>query len=141
MAGGIPVRAISWHDRASTLGPAMIRFAIIALVLAVFSGSATAADMHFYMKNRQDHGVAVELFSQDRDKVWPGDDKVYFLDAREKKAVPVTCEAGERICYGAWINGNDRISFGVGPDNDQPPCQYCCFLCVEKSTQDISISK
>jgi hypothetical protein len=116
----------------------MIRFAFLALV---FANPAFAADMNFYMKNQQDRGVAVELFSHDRDAVWPGDDKVYFLDSREKKSVPISCEAGERICYGAWINGDDSVFFGVGPDNDQPPCEYCCFLCVEKSTQVISITK
>jgi hypothetical protein len=116
----------------------MIRFAFLALV---FANPAFAADMNFYMKNQQDRGVAVDLFSHDRDAVWPGDDKVYFLDSREKKSVPISCEAGERICYGAWINGDDSIFFGVGPDNDQPPCEYCCFLCVEKSTQVISITK
>jgi hypothetical protein len=107
----------------------MIRFAIIALVLAT---PVHAADMNVYIKNQQDRGVAVELSSRDREAVWPGGDKVYFLDAREKKSVPISCEAGERICYGAWVNG---------PDRDQPPCEYCCFLCVEKSTQVVSVSK
>ncbi len=120
----------------------MIRLAVIALVLAAYAApSAYAADMHFYLKNRRNHAVAVELFGQDRDKVWPGDDKVYFLDAHEKKSVPISCVAGERICYGAWKFGDDSVLFGVGPDNDQQPCEYCCFLCVEKSMQDISISK
>ena len=32
--------------------------------------------------------------------------------------MPISCEAGERICYGAWVNGNDGISFGVGPDRE-----------------------
>jgi len=116
----------------------MIRFAIIALVLAT---PVHAADMNVYIKNQQDRGVAVELSSRDREAVWPGGDKVYFLDAREKKSVPISCEAGERICYGAWVNGDDRMSFGVGPDRDQPPCEYCCFLCVEKSTQVVSVTK
>jgi hypothetical protein len=120
----------------------MIRFAVIALVLGAYAvPGARAADMNFYLKNRRDHAVAVELFSQDRDMVWPGGAQAYFLDSREKKSVPVSCEAGERICYGAWKAGDDGVVFGVGPDNDQPPCEYCCFLCVEKSSQDISISK
>lgn len=124
----------------------MIRFAIIAMVFSSVLAMpahvlpAQADEMNFYLKNQQDRGVAVELFSQDRDAVWPGGNKVYFLEAREKKSVPVSCQAGERICYGAWINGDDSIFFGVGPDNDQPPCEYCCFLCVAKSTQVISIT-
>jgi len=120
----------------------MIRFAVIALVLAAYAAPAAhAADMHFYLKNRRHHSVAAVLFAQDRDKVWPDDNQAYLLDPGEKKSVPVSCFAGERICYGAWKVGDDSVLFGVGPDNDQPPCQYCCFLCVEKSTQDVSISK
>ena len=120
----------------------MIRFAVIALVLAAYAvPGARAADMHFYLKNRRDHAVAVGLFGQDRQKVWPGGGQAYFLDAREKKSVPVSCVAGERICFGAWKVGDDGVVFGVGPDNDRPPCEYCCFLCVEKSSRDISISK
>jgi hypothetical protein len=125
----------------------MTRFSALSLAAAVLAlaapaiAPAFAADMNFYMKNQQDRGVAVVLFGQDRDVEWPGGDKAYFLDGREKKSVPVTCEAGERICYGAWINGDDTRFFGVGPDNDQPPCEYCCVICVAKSTKVISISK
>ncbi|HEY4192457.1 MAG TPA: hypothetical protein VGM46_07400 [Mesorhizobium sp.] len=122
--------------------PGSVPTILLGLLLAVgLAAPSFAAEMNFYMKNQQDRGVAVELFSQSRSKVWPGGDKVYFLDSREKKSVPVTCEEGERICYGAWVNGDDTISFGVGPDNDKPPCEYCCFTCAPKSTQVISITK
>lgn len=121
----------------------MIRFSALSLVAVIlaFAAPAFADDMNFYMKNQQSRSVAVELHSQDRKAVWPGGNKVYFLDAKEKKSVKVTCQAGERICYGAWINGDDSQIFGVGPDKDQPPCEYCCFICKDKSTQVISVRK
>ena len=120
----------------------MTRFsAFLLAMLVVLSVPALGADMTFFMKNRQDRGVAVELFSQDRAISWPGGNKVYFLDVGERKSMTVSCQEGERICYGAWVNGDDSRWFGVGPDNDQPPCTYCCFICVGQTTATISVSK
>ncbi len=84
--------------------------------------------------------VALELFSRDRDTVWPGGDKVFLIDPRARKSVPIACNQGERLCWGAWVNGNDRLSAGVGPDNDQP-CDTCCFICVEHSTETIDLTE
>ncbi len=99
-----------------------------------------AADMSLYVKNQRSDGVALELFSRDRDTVWPGGDKVFLLDSRARKSVPISCNQGERLCWGAWVNGNDRLSAGVGPDNDQP-CDTCCFICVEHSTETIDLAE
>src|SRR5882672_8426232 len=112
---------------------AMIRLALIALLLAT---PAHAAEMAFFVKNLRQQSVAVELFSHDRETVWPGDDKVFMIEPHSQKSVPISCNAGENICYGAWVNGQDNISAGVGPDNDQP-CDTCCFICVEKTTETI----
>jgi hypothetical protein len=114
---------------------AMIRLAFVALLLAT---PAHAADMAFFVKNQRSHAVAVELFSHDRDMVWPGDDQVFLIEPGSQKSVPISCNAGENICYGAWVSGNDSISAGVGPDNDQP-CDTCCFICVAKSTETIDL--
>ena len=76
--------------------------------------------------------------SRDRDQVWPGGDQVYLLEKGEAKSVPVSCNAGENICYGAWVAGDDRIAWGVGPDNDHP-CNDCCYICAEKTTAEIRI--
>lgn len=99
-----------------------------------------AADMSLYVRNQRSDGVALELFSRDRDTVWPGGDKVFLIDPRARKSVPISCNQGERLCWGAWVNGNDKLSAGVGPDNDQP-CDTCCFVCVEHSTETIDLTE
>ena len=111
----------------------MIRLALLALLLAT---PAHADDMAFYMKNGQPRAVVVELHG--RNTVWPGNGKVYLLEKGEKKSVPVTCEAGETICFGAWLNGDAGTFWGVGPDRDQP-CDDCCSICAAKSTATIEI--
>jgi len=111
-----------------------------AMSVLLLAGPAHAADMAFFVKNLRSQGVAVELFSRDRDTVWPGGDKVFLVEPGTRKSIPITCNAGERICYGAWVNGNDAISAGVGPDNDRK-CDDCCFTCVEKSTETIDLTE
>ena len=109
-----------------------------ALVAVLFTTSAEATEMAFFVKNLRKEAVAVELFSRDRETVWPGNDQVFLIDPSSQKSVPLTCNQGEHICYGAWVDGNDSISAGVGPDNDQP-CDTCCFICVEHSTETIDL--
>ena len=115
----------------------MIRALLAALLL---TSPAFAADMSLYVRNQRPQGVAVELFSRDSDKVWPGNDKVFLIRPKANKSVPISCDNGERICWGAWVNGDDSVTAGVGPDNDQP-CETCCFICTEHSTQTIDLAE
>jgi hypothetical protein len=110
-----------------------------ACLIAVLAPAAAQADeMAFFMKNQYRRAVAVELSSRDRDQVWPGGDQVYLLEKGEAKSVPISCNAGENICYGAWVAGDDRTAWGVGPDRDKP-CNDCCFICAEKTTAQIRV--
>lgn len=110
----------------------------VLLALLVASSPAAAAEMTFFMKNQNPRAVVVELFGQETGTRWPGNDKVFLLEKTERKSVPIECRAGEKICYGAWLNGNDSVFWGVGPDNDEP-CDTCCSICVEKTTETITV--
>lgn len=122
----------------------MIRLAAIVpavlLALGALGVLPAAADelMTFYMKNGATRGVAVELSSRERQTVWPGGGKVYFLDTGEKKSVPIECQAGENICYAAWVVGDVSTAWGIGPEGDLP-CRNCCFVCVQKTTETIEL--
>ncbi|RWL95234.1 hypothetical protein [Mesorhizobium sp.] len=115
----------------------MIRISLAALLLTT---PAFAADMSVFVRNQRQQDVAVELFSRDSEKVWPGNDKVFLIRPQAKKSVPISCDNGEHICWGAWVVGNDKLSAGVGPDNDQP-CDACCFICVEHSTETVDLAQ
>ena len=113
--------------------------ALLIAILAVLAPAAAMADeMAFFIKNQASRDIAVELRSRERDQVWPGGDKVYMIEKNIAKSVPIACEAGEHICYGAWVVGNDRITWGVGPDNDHP-CDDCCTICAGKTTAQIRV--
>ena len=80
----------------------MIRAALLILA-TLLPGAAMAADMAVFVKNGQPAAVAVELHG--RASVWPGGDKVWEIEPGMKKSIPIECEAGERLCYAAWVSG------------------------------------
>ena len=116
-------------------------FAGAALVLAsaaAFAAPAAAADVTFVMRNDHPNAVRIELYSQDRDHVWPGGGQDYYLDDGETKTMSLECEEGESICYGAWIDGDQGTYWGVGPNNEQT-CDDCCYTCEGGDTEEIAL--
>lgn len=113
-----------------------------ALLAAQFAtpSAALAADVTFMMQNNHPNAVEVELYSQDRNHVWPGDGQVYILDDGETKQMPLSCEEGEKICYGAWIQGDRDTYWGVGPGNNQA-CDDCCYTCTGGATETINLDE
>ncbi|MGE0503739.1 MAG: hypothetical protein AB7I79_24095 [Rhizobiaceae bacterium] len=112
------------------------RVAAAFLLVSTLAAPALADDITFIMRNDHPNALEVELYSQDRDHLWPGDGQVYYLDDGETKQLPLSCEGGETICYGAWISGDKGTYWGVGPDNGQT-CDTCCFTCEGGETQEI----
>ena len=110
---------------------------LLAAQLAM-SIPASAADVTFMMQNNHPNALEVELYSQDRNHVWPGDGQVYILDDGEAKQMPLSCEEGERICYGAWIMGDRNTYWGVGPGGEEA-CSDCCYTCTGGATETINL--
>ncbi|RWB01421.1 MAG: hypothetical protein EOQ39_23850 [Mesorhizobium sp.] len=111
--------------------------AALSFVMLVAS-AAQADDVTFAIKNSHPNAMRVELYSQDRDYVWPGEDKDYFLDDGETKQLPISCNAGESICYGAWVDGDEGTYWGVGPGNTEK-CEDCCYTCSGGETEEIEL--
>lgn len=111
------------------------------LACALFTASAaSAADVTFVMKNNHPNAVEVELYSQSRDHVWPGNGEVYYLDDGEAKTMALSCKQGEQICYGAWISGDKSTYWGVGPGNSEE-CDDCCYTCTGGNTEEINLDQ
>ena len=106
--------------------------------LAGFSLPAAADDVTFIMNNGHPNAVRVELYSQDRNQVWPGGNQTYYLDDSETKEIGLSCNSGESICYGAWIDGDESTYWGVGP-NDKEQCSDCCYTCESGETEEINL--
>jgi hypothetical protein len=112
----------------------------ILMALFLMATPAVADTMSFYIDNQQNYDVAIELYGSPSKRRWPGDGKVYLIEKRMRKSIPVDCNAGERICYGGWMAGNDRISFGAGIDMTLG-CRDCCFICVDAETSTIRLTR
>ena len=71
--------------------------------------------------------VYLQLYGQENKNVWPAPDKYYRLDGRAAHKTRITCALGEKICYGAWTDGNK--SWGVGKGSKSSGCTDCCVPC------------
>ena len=114
------------------------RAALAFVSVAALAAPSFAADVTFVMKNAHPNALEVELYSQDRDHVWPGNGQVFYLDDGETKTMPLSCEEGETICYGAWVSGDRGTYWGVGPDNTED-CDNCCYTCEGGETEEIEL--
>jgi hypothetical protein len=104
-------------------------FALIFAMLNPFSAQeASAESMTWKFRSYHKNIVNVELYSQNRRHIWPGGGEVYSLRDFDVHNVNITCVSGERICYGAWVRGNDRTYWGVGT-NQRHRCEKCCYTC------------
>lgn len=113
-------------------------FLMLAAAMLLLPVVAQADDMVFYMRNQTGADVVVELRSKDRDYLWPGGGSVYLLEGAERKSVTISCNSGEKLCYAAWLNGNDQVTWGVGPDGDKD-CTDCCRVCVGSANETVDI--
>jgi hypothetical protein len=115
---------------------ALWRAGLVALLAAIPGAAALAQNMSFVINNGHEHRVQVELYSQDRDHVWPGNNQAFILDDDETKQIPISCRRGETVCYGAWVDGDPDTYWGVGP-NDIDTCTDCCFVCKVGETEEV----
>lgn len=77
------------------------------LALPTIAGAQDSA-VTFRMKSNHPNKVQVEFYSQNRNHAWPGGSKAYNLSDYEVHIFKLTCRSGEKICYGAWLSGNQN---------------------------------
>jgi hypothetical protein len=136
VSGGFSMNFSAVARRAASSACAAVLLGLAAL--AGSAGVAGADDVTFIMNNGHPNAVRVELYSQDRNHVWPGGGEDYYLDDGETKEMSLACEAGETICYGAWIDGDEDTYWGVGP-RDRQSCDDCCYVCEGGETEEINL--
>ena len=67
----------------------------------------------FKVRNSYPYSVGIRFFSQSRNNRWPGGKKAYRLDDSSFQNATLTCQEGEQICYGAWVNGDSKSYWGT----------------------------
>jgi hypothetical protein len=119
---------------------------MLILVLGLIVAHAAAAVAPAYgetmiWKFRSHHPniVDVQLYASARRNVWPGNGRVWSLNDYTVKQMTISCHAGEKVCYGAWVRGTESAYWGGGRNNRQH-CDSCCYLCEERETPVINLN-
>ena len=89
---------------------------------------ASAETMNWRVKSNYKYKVQLAFYSQSRSHEWPGGGDAYNLDDSDTHEYKLSCEDGEKICFGGWVTGNAKRYWGVGYSNKHG-CKSCCFIC------------
>jgi hypothetical protein len=101
----------------------------LACVLGLFAASpACAQSLTWKFKSEHPNTVSVELYSDNRNRVWPGSGEVYSLNDYSTRTINISCIRGEKICYGAWVRNTQSSSWGAGYGG-KSSCKRCCYEC------------
>ena len=93
----------------------------------------------WHVKNNYPYTIDLVFYADTRPNQWPGENQVYTLNDRTVHNIPISCQANERICYGAWPRGNPGgIGWGLGY-NRGLRCSNCCWTCNGGETEIISL--
>ena len=90
----------------------------------------------FKVRSLHPNGVQIKFYSQTRKgHQWPTSKTAWNL-LDEAHALSMTCNKGEKICWGAWVKGTGRPEWGarVGGTDD---CKGCCFTCKDLETSGV----
>lgn len=115
--------------------------AIILIAAQVFAvGAAMADTMVWKFKSQHANIVDVQLYASARNNVWPGNNQVWSLKDYNVHRMTISCVAGEKVCYGAWVRGTESSYWGGGRNNRQS-CTSCCYICGNMETPVINLNR
>ena len=109
---------------------------LCGLLIGLGITSAAAEELRASFQSNHPNSVMLEFYSQDRNAAWPGDGQAYVIDDWETHSYALSCQSGENICYGAWVEGDPDTYWGVGMD-DAYGCDDCCTTCDGSTLQTI----
>jgi uncharacterized protein YecT (DUF1311 family) len=105
-----------------------------------FDQESFAKSFAFLFRNNSGTDLQYQLFATGRDIVWPGAARFYTIPANSKvHNAAISCELGEKICFGAWIEGRTDFYWGVGRSKTNA-CSHCCYVCRGQATEIINLN-
>ena len=106
-----------------------MKIGVLACIAMMFStGAAVADSMKWNMRAFDKFAVDVAFYSQNRKVAWPGNGQVWTIRDYKVHTFSLNCIAGEKICYGGWVRGDDSRYWGGGHHNKHA-CTSCCYTC------------
>lgn len=90
----------------------------------------------FRIKNKYPGAVTLSFFSAtDRNRVWPGG----TLQSSNSYTGRLSCSAGEKICYGAWVVGDALSPYWGAGRKGANSCPNCCLTCQASEEADFEL--
>lgn len=110
--------------------------------LATWAAPAAAQEltMTFRIQSLHPNRVQISFYAQSRNVEWPGGGEAFVLGDSEVHEMPLACQNGERICYGAWLVGDTNTRWGVGVTGREG-CRDCCYVCSTNDPEQITLGK
>jgi hypothetical protein len=93
-----------------------------------------AEDMQFHINNKTTYNIQVRFFSQTRAAWWPGEKSGWDMNVNASNDFKLSCNPGEKVCYGAWTMPKPTLDWGVGLDGKNK-CSACCYSCGANSNE------
>jgi hypothetical protein len=118
------------------LGASMKRVFVALLIVLGFVQLASAQSMTWKIRAFDKYAVDIAFYSKNKKHEWPGKGQVWVIRDYDVKTYKISCVAGEKICYGAWVRGNSKEYWGVGRDGKKG-CKSCCYTCQDGSVTPI----
>lgn len=116
------------------------KLVLITLATALLvPASSFAESLNFKMRSYHKNVVQLKFYSQNRPNEWPGNGKVYVLRDYDVHEHRLDCVKGEKICYGAWVEGASSTYWGSGR-GDKQGCPSCCYTCNGGQTPVINLN-
>jgi hypothetical protein len=84
----------------------------------------------FRLRVNHPNSVVVQFRSTTNpNKFWPGGDRMYVIKDYSEHTYRLSCEHGENICFGAWIEGSALNPYWGGGYRVREGCTRCCLTC------------
>lgn len=106
-----------------------ITLGLLCLGLSMAQPAPASADnLTFNFVSNYRYNVQLEFYSQNYNRAWPGNGRAYTLYDYQIHTFSLNCDAGEKICWGAWDKVNSNLYWGTGINNSHF-CSSCCYVC------------
>jgi hypothetical protein len=100
------------------------------------SPTQSTGSLEWDIKSNFRYQVGIQFYSETRKgHVWPNHKEIWLLKDSAAHTFRLSCQPGEKICFGAWSMGDGgKTYWGVG-DGDKQGCTNCCHTCGDHPRQ------
>ena len=115
------------------------------IVMSKSDSYRVPGNITFRIMSQLPFSILVAFYTRNGRSGWPGGDRDNYVSGYQIQdgsvhSYPLNCRVGEKICFGAWENGNPYGRYwGCGPRCSRG-CSKCCYTCDGDETKIINLT-